>query len=127
MSSKIGLLCLSLLIPFASYAEKGEFKFSVGTQNHIFDSSCIKSIHYVRQDETGADSLGIYLMDRCGEQLEDITDKNMGKKLTISYLGNELSTVMIVQRLKRSFRISTKDTPRVVLMWVIDDYNVSLE
>lgn len=75
----------------------------------------------------GADSLGIYLTDRCGERLEDITDKNMGKKLTISYLGNELSTVMIVQRLKRNFRISTKDTPRVVLMWVIDDYNVSLE
>ncbi|MEI7181271.1 Insecticidal toxin complex protein tccz [Pectobacterium carotovorum] len=127
MSSKVGLLCLFVLIPFTSFAEKGTFEFSVGTQNHTFDSPCIKSIQYMKRDETGSDSLGIHLTDRCGDRLAKITHENMGRELTISYLGNELSTAMIVQRLKSNFRISTKDTPRVVLMRVIDDYNASLE
>ncbi len=50
MSSKVGLLCLSVLIPFTSFAEKGTFEFSVGTQNHTFDSPCIKSIQYMKRD-----------------------------------------------------------------------------
>ena len=81
----------------------------------------------MKRDETGSDSLGIHLTDRCGDRLAKITHENMGRELTISYLGNELSTAMIVQRLKSNFRISTKDTPRVILMRVIDDYNASLE
>ncbi|MFE8045807.1 SecDF P1 head subdomain-containing protein [Brenneria goodwinii] len=127
MHIKICLLWLSVLIPLTANAEKGEFELSVGAQKHIFDSSCIKSIHYARQDETGSDNLGFHFTDDCGERLSKITRENMGKKLTVSYLGNELSTAMILQLLKSNFRISTKDTPRVVLMRVIDDYGVPVE
>ena len=127
MSARIGILFLFMFLPLTSNAEKGAFKLSVGTQKHMLDPSCIESIHYVRQDEIDSENLIFRLTDECGERMAKLTVENMGKKLTVSYLDNELFTALILQRLKSNFRFSTKGTPRVALMQVIDDYGVAVE
>lgn len=127
MQIKHLLLSVLALMPFSSYAEKGNFEFSGGAQKNIFNASCVKSISYLSQDETGSGSLHFQFSDSCGKRLLKMTHENIGKKLTFSYSGNELFTGLIVQQLNSNFRISTKNTPKVIVMQVINDYRVKVQ
>lgn len=124
MHIRTGLLFLALFAPLTSFAAKGNFDFVVGGKAHVFASTCVKSIEYVAPNEVHAESLVMSLTDACGKRLATITHDNIGKKLTISYRGHELSTAMILSRIGGNFSISSKDIPRVVLMQVLDDYGV---
>lgn len=125
MHIRNGLLCLAAMIPLTSYAAKGGFDFTVDGKTHTFSTDCIKSIQYVENDEIFSENLMMALNDECGKRMAIISRDNIGKQLTISYKGNKLSTAMIASRLGSNFRISSKEMPRVVLMQILNDYEVA--
>lgn len=125
MHIRKGLLCLAALIPLMSYAEKGGFDFSVDGNIYALSADCIKSITYVENDEIYAENLMVTLNDECGKRMVNITRDNIGKQLTILYKGNTLSTAMIASRLASNFRISSREIPRVVLLQILNDYEVA--
>ncbi|WP_419181549.1 SecDF P1 head subdomain-containing protein [Lelliottia amnigena] len=102
---------------------KREFGFSVGNEKTSFDSGCVKSINYVEKDETGAENLIFRFSDECGKRLSDMTRQNIGKHMTLAYDDNKITSAMIASRLSTSFRISTKDIPRTLLMQILNDYD----
>ncbi|EDM1757741.1 Insecticidal toxin complex protein tccz [Salmonella enterica subsp. diarizonae] len=126
MQIKTGLLCLAILIPMSSFAVKGDFNFTVDGKINSFPSSCIKSIQYIAHDEIDSENLILTLTDECRKRISDLSRENIGKQMSISYGGNTLTTATIVSVLAASFRISAKNMPRVVLMQILDDYNVGL-
>lgn len=122
MQIKFGVLLLAVLVPLTSTAAKGSLVFSVGSEKTSFDSGCVKSIDYVEKDETGAENLIFRFSDECGKRLSDITRQNIGKHMTIAYDDNKITSAMIASRLSTSFRISSKDIPRTLLMQILNDY-----
>jgi len=123
MQIKFGMLLLAVLVPLTSTAAKGSLVFSVGNEKTSFDSGCVKSINYVEKDETGAENLIFRFSDECGKRLSDMTRQNIGKHMTIAYDDNKITSAMIASRLSTSFRISTKDIPRIMLMQILNDYD----
>lgn len=117
------MLLLAVLVPLTSTAAKGSLVFSVGNEKTSFDSGCVKSINYVEKDETGAENLIFRFSDECGKRLSDMTRQNIGKHMTIAYDDNKITSAMIASRLSTSFRISTKDIPRILLMQILNDYD----
>ena len=122
MQIKFGVLLLAVLVPLTSTAAKGSFIFSVGNEKTLFDSGCVKTIDYVEKDETGAENLIFRFSDECGKRLSDMTRQNIGKHMTIAYDDNKITSAVIASRLSTSFRISTKDIPRTLLMQILNDY-----
>lgn len=122
MQIKFGVLLLAVLVPLTSTAAKGSLFFSVGNEKTSFDSGCVKSIDYVDKDETGAENLIFRFSDECGKRLSDMTRQNIGKHMTIAYDDNKITSAVIASRLSTSFRISTKDIPRTLLMQILNDY-----
>jgi preprotein translocase subunit SecD len=51
-----------------------------------------------------------------------MTRQNIGKHMTIAYDDNKITSAVIASRLSTSFRISTKDIPRTLLMQILNDY-----
>lgn len=123
MQIKFGVLLLVVLVPLTSTAAKGSFIFSVGNEKTLFDSRCVKTIDYVEKDEIGAENLVFRFSDECGKRLSDMTRQNIGKRMTIAYDDNKITSAMIASRLSTSFRISTKDIPRIMLMQILNDYD----
>lgn len=123
MQIKFGVLLLVVLVPLTSTAAKGSFVFSVGNEKTSFDSGCVKSIDYVEKDETGAENLVFRFSDECGKRLSDMTRQNIGKHMIIAYDDNKITSAMIASLLSTNFRISTKDTPRIMLMQILNDYD----
>lgn len=122
MQIKFGVLLLAVLVPWTSTAAKGSLFFSVGNEKTSFDSGCVKSIDYVEKDETGAENLIFGFSDECGKRLSDMSRQNIGKYMTIAYDDNKITSAVIASRLSTSFRISTKDIPRILLMQILNDY-----
>ena len=122
MQIKFGVLLLAVLVPLTSTAAKGSLFFSVGNEKTSFDSGCVKSIDYVEKDETGAENLIFRFSDECGKRLSDMTRQNIGEHMTIAYDDNKITSAVIASRLSTSFRISTKDIPRTLLMQILNDY-----
>ena len=122
MQIKFGVLLLAVLVPLTSTAAKGSLFFSVGNEKTSFGSGCVKSIDYVEKDETGAENLIFRFSDECGKRLSDMTRQNIGKHMTIAYDDNKITSAVIASRLSTSFRISTKDIPRTLLMQILNDY-----
>lgn len=122
MQIKFGVLLLAVLVPWTSTAAKGSLVFSVGNEKTSFDSGCVKSIDYVEKDETGAENLIFRFSDECGKRLSDMSRQNIGKDMTIAYDDNKITSAVIASRLSTSFRISTKDIPRTLLMQILNDY-----
>ncbi|TCW46446.1 hypothetical protein EDC53_10713 [Phytobacter diazotrophicus] len=122
MQIKFGVLLLAVLMPWTSTAAKGSLVFSVGNEKTSFDSGCVKSIDYVEKDETGAENLIFRFSDECGKRLSDMSRQNIGKDMTIAYDDNKITSAVIASRLSTSFRISTKDIPRTLLMQILNDY-----
>ncbi len=123
MKIKFGVLLLAVLVPLTSTAAKGSLVFSVGNEKSSFDSGCVKSIDYVEKDETGVEDLIFIFSDECGKRLSDMTRQNIGKQMTIAYDDNKITSAMIASRLSTSFRTSTKDIPRILLMKILNDYD----
>lgn len=123
MQIKFGVLLLVVLVPLTSTAAKGSFIFSVGNEKTLFDSGCVKTIDYVEKDEIGAENLVFRFSDECGKRLSNMTRQNIGKHMTIAYDDNKITSAMIASRLSTSFRISTKDIPRIMLMQILNDYD----
>lgn len=122
MYIKSVMLLLAVLLPFTSTAAKGDFVFLISGEKISFNSECIESIQYADKDEVDAENLSFSLTDACGKKLSTMTRQNIGKQMSITYNGNKLSSALIASRLSTSFRISTKDIPRILLMQVLDDY-----
>lgn len=127
MYIKTVLLCSVIAFPTVSLAERGSFEFSTNGKQYVFDPSSIKSIEYTQQKSPAEDRLGFQFSDTGAEKLKRLTHENMGKKLTIAYKGNPISTAYILQNLKYGMQISTKDTPRIVLKQILNDYGVANE
>jgi len=123
MQIKFGVLLLAVLVPLTSTAAKGTLFFSVGNKKTSFDPGCVKSIAYVEKDEIGAENLIFGFSDECAKRLSEMTRQNIGKHMTIAYDDNKVTSAMIASRLSTSFRISTKDIPRILLMQILNDYD----
>jgi len=123
MKIKFGVLLLAVLVPLTSTAAKGSLVFSVGNEKSSFDSGCVKSIDYVEKDETGVEDLIFIFSDECSKRLSDMIRQNIGKQMTIAYDDNKITSAMIASRLSTSFRTSTKDIPRILLMKILNDYD----
>lgn len=123
MQIKFGMLLLAVLVPLTSTAAKGSLVFSVGNEKTSFDSGCVESISYLEKDEIGAENLIFRFSDECGKRLSDMTRQNIGKHMTIAYDDNKITSAMIASRLSTSFRLSTKDIPRTLLMQILNDYD----
>ncbi|MGJ0479902.1 SecDF P1 head subdomain-containing protein [Pantoea agglomerans] len=121
---KSALFLTALLFPVASVAGPGSFIFEVNGTKETYSPECIKSISYVDNDETGSENVNFSLSDDCGKILSVTTKQNIGKKLSIYYKGNLLSSANIVSVLRNTFRISGKEMPRMVLMQLLYDYGV---
>lgn len=120
---KSALFLAALLFPLASVAGPGSFIFEVDGTKETYSSECIKSISYV-DDEIDSGYINFSLSDECGKMLNETTKQNIGKKLSIYYKGNLLSSANIVSVLRNTFRISGKEMPRIVLMQLLYDYGV---
>lgn len=121
---KSALFLAALLFPVASVAGPGSFIFEVNGTKETYSPECIKSISYVDSDEIGSENVNFSLSDECGKMLNVTTKQNTGKKLSIYYKGNLLSSANIVSLLRNNFRISGKEMPRMVLMQLLYDYGV---
>lgn len=115
------ILLFSILLPLMSAAAKGDFDFLISGEKIPVDYECIESIHYLDKDEVEAENLFFTLTDACGKKLSTITRQNIGKKMSITYNGNKITSALLVSTLSTSFRVSTKDIPRVILMQILDD------
>lgn len=121
---KSTLFLAALLFPVASVAGPGSFIFEVNGTKETYSPECIKSISYVDNDEIGSENVNFSLSDECGKMLNVTTKQNIGKKLSIYYKGNLLSSTNIISALRNTFRISGKEMPRIVLMQLLYDYGV---
>ncbi|MEN4690617.1 SecDF P1 head subdomain-containing protein [Pantoea agglomerans] len=121
---KSALFLAALLFPVASVAGPGSFIFEVNGTKETYSPECIKSISYVDSDEIGSENVNFSLSDECGKMLNVTTKQNIGKKLSIYYKGNLLSSANIASVLRNNFRISGKEMPRMVLMQLLYDYGV---
>lgn len=121
---KSALFLAALLFPVASVAGPGSFIFEVNGTKETYSPECIKSISYVDSDEIGSENVNFSLSDECGKMLNVTTKQNIGKKLSIYYKGNVLSSANIASVLRNNFRISGKEMPRMVLMQLLYDYGV---
>ncbi|WP_315316091.1 SecDF P1 head subdomain-containing protein [Pantoea vagans] len=121
---KSTLFLAALLFPVASVAGPGSFIFEVNGMKETYSPECIKSISYVDSDEIGSENVNFSLSDECGKMLNVTTKQNIGKKLSIYYKGNLLSSANIASVLRNNFRFSSKDMPRMVLMQLLYDYGV---
>lgn len=121
---KSALFLAALLFPVASVAGPGSFIFEVNGTKETYSPECIKSISYVDSDEIGSENVNFSLSDECGKMLNVTTKQNIGKKLSIYYKGNLLSSANIASVLRNNFRISGKEMPRIVLMQLLYDYGV---
>lgn len=121
---KSALFLAALLFPVASVAGPGSFIFEVNGTKETYSPECIKSISYVDSDEIGSENVNFSLSDECGKMLNVTTKQNIGKKLSIYYKGNLLSSANITSVLRNNFRISGKEMPRMVLMQLLYDYGV---
>lgn len=121
---KSALFLAALLFPVASVAGPGSFIFEVNGTKETYSPECIKSISYVDSDEIGSENVNFSLSDECGKMLNVTTRQNIGKKLSIYYKGNLLSSANIASVLRNNFRISGKEMPRMVLMQLLYDYGV---
>jgi hypothetical protein len=118
------LFLAGLLFSFASVAGPGSFIFEVNGTKETYSSECIKSISYLDSDEIDSEDVNFSLSDECGKILSITTKQNIGKKLSIYYKGNLLSSANIASVLNNNFRFSSKDMPRMVLMQLLYDYGV---
>ncbi|ELQ6019984.1 Insecticidal toxin complex protein tccz [Cronobacter turicensis] len=125
MHIKYGLLLVIVFITFTTAAAKGNFYFYVEGGNTSFGSECIKSIHYIEKDITDAENISLTLTAKCGERLFVMTRQNFGKRMTLSYKGNTLTTAVIVSTLRTSLMFPSKDIPRVLLMQILNDYKAA--
>ncbi|WP_152999333.1 SecDF P1 head subdomain-containing protein [Pantoea dispersa] len=121
---KTALILAALLFPFASVAGPGSFIFEVDGTKETYSPECIKSISYLAGDEIDSENVNFSLSDVCGKIFYQTTKKNIGKKLSVYYKGNLLSSANIVSVLRNNFRFSSKDMPRMVLMQLLYDYGV---
>jgi len=121
---KSALFLATLLSPFTSLAGPGSFIFEVNGTKETYSPECIKSISYVDSDEIDSENVNFSLSDECGKVLNKTTKQNIGQKLSIYYKGNLLSSANIVSVLRNTFRISSKEMPRIVLMQLLYDYGV---
>lgn len=123
MDIKSGALLIAALIPLTSVAAKGDFDFSVSGERTSFDAGCVESIQYVKADEVGSENIIMTFNDECGKKLSQITRQNIGKQVTITYNGNKVTSAVIASRLSTSFRVSSREIPRVLLMKILNDYD----
>ncbi|WP_337037141.1 SecDF P1 head subdomain-containing protein [Pantoea agglomerans] len=121
---KSALFLGALLVPFATVAGPGSFIFEVNGMKETYPPECIESISYLDSDETGSENVNFSLSDECGKVLNKTTKQNIGKKLSIYYKGNLLSSANIASVLRSNFRFSSKEMPRIVLMQLLYDYGV---
>jgi len=123
MQIRFEVLLLAVLVPLTSTAAKGTLFFSVGNEKTSFAPECVKSIDYVEKDEIGAENLIVGFSDECSKRLSEMTRQNIGKQMAIAYDDNKVTSAIIASRLITSFRISTKDIPRILLMQILNDYD----
>lgn len=119
------MLFLAIFLPLSAFADKGDFTFKVGENVKIIPSSCIESVSYEGKDEIDSESVYIFLTTGCNQLLYQVTRENIGKMAHFSYKNNLISSVVITSALRSSFRISSKEIPRTVLMQIFNDYGVA--
>lgn len=127
MITKVRALSVLMLFTATAQAEKRAFEFSIDSQTYVFQPSCIKSKEYEKRSEKDSGHLSLNLNDACSRKMAKITEDNMAEEMIIFYQGNPLFRSMILQRLSKNFSFSTEKTPRVVLMQIINDYDVSVK
>ncbi|PTA92882.1 Insecticidal toxin complex protein tccz [Kosakonia sp. H7A] len=121
------MLFIAALLPFYAFADKGDFTFKVGDSITAIPSSCVESISYDGKDEIVSESLYVSLTTECGQLLYQGTRESIGKMARFSYRDNLISSVVITSAIRSSFRISSKEIPRTVLMQMLSDYGAESE
>lgn len=117
---------ITALIPLQTWADKCDFTFQVADSVNVIPSVCVASLEYYPKDEFASENVFLSLNSECAKPLTQLTRQNIGKTATISYRGNVLSLVVITSALGITFRISSKEIPRVVLLQMLNDYGVTL-
>lgn len=121
------MLFLAAFLPLSVFADKGDFTFKVDDSVTVIPSSCIESVGYEGKDEVNSESVYISLTTECSQLLYQGTRANIGKMAHFSYRDNLMSSVVITSALRSSFRISSKEIPRLVLKQMLNDYGVANE
>lgn len=121
------LFLISALLPLQAIAYKGDFSFKVANSTHLIPSSCVESPGYNPKDEVGSENVVFSLTTDCRKHLAQITRQYIGGKAVFSYRDNKLSPVVITSVLGSSFRISSKEISKIVLMQMLNDYGVKNE
>ncbi|MGG7447262.1 SecDF P1 head subdomain-containing protein [Kosakonia oryzendophytica] len=119
------MLFIAALFPLSVFADKGDFTFKVGDSVTDLPSSCIKSVGYTEKNEIDSEEVNVDLTTECGHLLSQVTRQNIGKIARFSYRGNLMSSATIISVLGSNFRISSKESPRVVLMQMLNDYGTA--
>lgn len=127
MQIKTGFLCLAMFMPLSSFAAKGEFIFKFADEDKTMSASCIERVNHVEQDDFGDEYLDIIFTQECENSLKQISLRNIGKQVVVSYNGNALSKFTIFGYTSKNVRLSAKGIPRVILMKILDDYGVALQ
>lgn len=118
---------LAVLMASPAIASVGDLTFKVDEKVEVYSRTCFESIGYVDKDEVGNENLDFNLNAECGKRLAELTRANIGKRLSVYYEGNKLSSANIVSVLRNSFRLSSNEMPRVVLLQLLNDYGVKQE
>lgn len=121
------VLFIAALLPLQAFADRGDFTFRVGDSVTAIPSSCVESLGYLSKDEIGSESVNLSLTTQCGRLLYQVSRQNIGKEARISYRENLISSAVITSVLGISFRISSKEIPRLVLKQMLSDYGVANE
>lgn len=121
------MMFIAALFPLSAFADKGDFTFKVGDNVKAIPSSCIESISYEEKDEIDSEGVYISLTTACNQLLYQVTRENIGKMAHFSYRDNLISSVVITSALRKSFRISSKEIPRLVLKQMLNDYGLANE
>lgn len=121
------MLFIAALLPLQAFADRGDFTFRVGDSVTAIPSSCVESLGYQSKDEMDSESVNLSLNTECGELLYQASRQNIGKKARISYRENLISSAVITSVLGISFKISSKEIPRLVLKQMLSDYGVTNE
>ncbi|WP_333494893.1 SecDF P1 head subdomain-containing protein [Kluyvera sp. CHPC 1.251] len=118
---------IAMLIPVHAWADKGDFTFQIADSVNAIPSACVASLEYSPKDEFDSENVFLSLNSECAKPLTQLTRQNIGKTAIIFYRGNALSPVVITSALGITFRISSKQIPRVILLQMLNDYGVTLK
>ena len=121
------VLFIATLLPLQAFADSGDFTFRVGDSVTAIPYLCVESLGYQSKDVMDSESVNLLLTTECGRLLYQVSRQNIGKKARISYRENLISSAVITSVLGSSFRISSKEIPRLVLKQMLNDYGVANE